>query len=98
MKSSIYRVVIVKGGEITWANGKFFATEQSAINDIEQRTADDEKLLNYKVEKYNLHPWDYFEMNEAATPVWLTVHLITNVINEKSGAKVTYGVVAYELN
>ena len=93
----VYRVVIVKRGEITWVSGKFFATEHGAINDIEQRTSDDVKILGYKVEKYNLHPWNYFEMNEATTSTLLTVHLITNVIDEKKGAKATYGVVAYEL-
>ncbi|SFG56451.1 hypothetical protein [Prevotella sp. KH2C16] len=91
----IFRVVIVKGGEIIWASSKFFATEQSAINDIEERVS--EWRNTYKVEKYSQHPWDSFQMNEGETPIWLTVHMIANVINEKKYAKSTYGVVEYEL-
>ncbi len=91
----IYRVVIVQGSDITWADAKFFMTEQGAINDIKQRVSDWNS--EYKVEKYPLHPWDFFEMNEGNYSVWLSVHMITNVIDEKKHIKSTYGIVEYEL-
>ena len=93
----VYRVVIVKKGVIEWASSDFFATEHGAISDIEQRASDDKNLLGFKIEKHNCHPYGYFEMSEGMMPTWLFVHLITNVICEKSGAEATYGVVAYEL-
>lgn len=61
----VYRVVIVKNGVITWASADFFSTEHGAISDIEQRASDDKKLLGFKIEKHNYHPYGYSEMSEG---------------------------------
>lgn len=94
-EQKIYRIVIIQNGDITWAGGNFFSTEHSAIRHIEERVS--EWRDTCRVEKYPLHPWDSFEMNEGVTTTWLTVHMIANVIDEKKFIKSTYGVVEYEL-
>lgn len=98
MKQHIYRVVIVQNGEIIWAGYKFFVTKSGAIADIEQRVAEYGGLCDYKSEKYTLHSWDTFEMREGATLTWLTVHMITSVINEQQKRKAIFGIVEYDLD
>lgn len=93
----IFRVVVITDDEVSWISSKFFATEAQAVEDIWSRATDDEKYHSYRIEKCSLCPGNYFEINEATTPTFIKVHMIANVIDDKSGKSATYGIAEYEL-
>ena len=98
MKRDVFRVVAVQGVQIAWASSKLFSTEQRAINYIKRLVTTDENLYGYEAERFELNPWSYSCMDEAARHTWLTVHLITTVFDKTDGFYSSYGVVAYELD
>ena len=98
MKRNVFRVVAVRGVNVIWASGRVFSSEKRAINYIEQLASDDKKLYGHSTEMFNLNPLGCCCMAEATRHTWLTVHLITNVLDERDYSYITYGVVGYELD
>ena len=98
MKRNVFRVVAVRGINVIWASGRLFSTEERANSYIDQLASDDEKLYGHSTEKLKLIRWQSCCMDTAGRPTWLTVYLVTNVLDERDSSYVTYGVVAYELD
>lgn len=98
MKRNVFRVVAVRGINVIWASGRLFSSEERAISYIEQLASDDSKLYGHSTEKFNHNPLGCCCMAESTRHTWLTVHLMTNVLDERDYSYITYGVVTYELD
>ena len=98
MKRDVFRVVAVRGITVIWASGRLFSTKEKAISYIEQLASDDIKLYGHSTEEYNHNPFGCCCMDQATRHTWLTVHLLTSVLDDRDKSYITYGVVAYELD
>lgn len=98
MKRNVFRVVAVQGIKVIWASGKVFSSEERAISYIGQLASAASMLYGHSTEVLNLRPLGCCCMVEATRQTWLTVHLITNVLDAEDYSCITYGVVAYELD
>ena len=98
MERNVFRVVAVRGIKVVWASDRFFSTEDRAISYIEQLAYDHEMLYGHRTEKFHHDPWGCCCMDEATRHTWITVHLMTIVLDERDYSYITYGVVAYELD
>ena len=98
MKRNVFRVVAVRGISVIWASSRLFSSEERANSYIDQLASDDEKLYGHSTEKLKLIRWQSCCMAEAARETWLTVYLVTNVLDERDSSYITYGVVTYELD
>ena len=98
MKRNVFRVVAVRGSNVIWASSRLFSTEEGANTYIDQLASDDKALYGHATEKLKLIRWQSCCMDEASRPTWLTVYLVTNVLYERDGSYITYGVVTYELD
>ena len=98
MKRNVFRVVAVRGINVIWASSRLFSTEERANSYIDQLASDDTKLYVHATVKLKLIRWQSCCMEESTRPTWLTVYLVTNVLDERDSPYITYGVVAYELD
>lgn len=98
MKRNVFRVVAVRGIKVIWASGRLFSAEERAISYIGQLASADHELYGHSTEMFDHQPLGCCCMDEATRQTWLTVHLITNVLDDRDYSCITYGVVAYELD
>ena len=98
MKRDVFRVVAVRGINVIWASSRLFSTKERAISYIEQLVSDDKKFYGHSTASFDGNPWGCCCMDQATRHTWLTVHLMTSVLDERDTSYITYGVVAYELD
>ncbi len=95
----VYREVMVNGYNysIVWAGSQMYGSKESVLEAINKRAEESKRLFGHRIEKYNLHPWDTYEMKEGETTAFLTVERKLEVIDDENKKSIILGFVTYEV-
>lgn len=95
----VYREVMVNGYNynIICAGSQMYGSKESVLEAINKRAEESKRLFGHRIEKYNFHPWDTYEMKEGETITFFTVERKLEVIDDENKRSIILGFVTYEV-
>ena len=95
----VYREVRVNdyNYKVVWAGSQMYGSKEAVLEAINKKAEECKRIMGHRIEKYDSHPWDTYEMTEGETTTFLTVERKLRVVNDDNKKCVIFGLVAYEV-